>query len=154
MMRGRAGGAGAGEAPGSGAENDPRLRASRGSATVLLVEDEEDVREPNAVALEQAGYRVIQAESWGRSLTLVQEEHPKIDLILTDLVMPDEAGVSAFSRLRNEQGSIPVIVFSAYPRVMRLLSGVLEGVVDWLQKPLDVAIVVEAVDRALHGVRL
>jgi FixJ family two-component response regulator len=56
--------------------------------------------------------------------------------------------VEVFARLRREQGPIPVIVFSAYPRVMRLLDGVLEGVVEWLQKPLDVAIVVEAVDRA------
>jgi DNA-binding NtrC family response regulator len=129
-------------------EDEPGRRSRAGILTVLLVEDEVDVREPNAVALEQAGYRVIQAESWRGALSLSQEQHPRIDLIVTDLVMPDGAGVEVFARLRREQGPIPVIVFSAYPRVMRLLDGVLEGVVEWLQKPLDVAIVVEAVDRA------
>jgi FixJ family two-component response regulator len=45
------------------------------------------------------------------------------------------------------------VVFSGYPNVMRLLHGVLDGGVEWLQKPLDVATVVQAVDRALHRVR-
>jgi DNA-binding NtrC family response regulator len=129
------------------------LGATDGVSTVLLVEDEEDVREPNAVALECAGYRVIRAESWGHALALTNEQHARFDVIVTDLVMPDRAGVADFSKLRKEQGPIPVIVFSAYPSVMRFLHGVLDGVVEWLHKPLDVAMVVEAVDRALHRVQ-
>ena len=120
---------------------------------MLIIEDEEDVREPNAVALENAGYRVLQAESWGSALNLVEEQHAQVVLILTELVMPGDAGVDGFFRLRKEHGAIPVVVYSAYPNVMRLLHGVLDGVVEWLQKPLEVASVVRAVDRALHRVR-
>jgi DNA-binding NtrC family response regulator len=124
-----------------------------GVPTVLIIEDQQDVREPNAIALEDAGYRVLQAESWGGAVVLIEEQHTEVDLILTDLLMPGDAGVNAFFRLRKEHRTIPVVVYSAYPNVMRLLHGVLDGVVEWLQKPLEVATVVQAVDRALHCVR-
>ena len=130
-----------------------QCESSQTGPTVLIVEDQEDVREPNAVALEAAGYRVIEADSWSSALALVDEQHTEVDLILTDLLMPGDAGVNTFFRLRKEHGTIPVVVYSAYPNVMRLLRGVLDGVVEWLQKPLEVAIVVQAVDRALHRVR-
>jgi DNA-binding NtrC family response regulator len=119
---------------------------------VLLIEDEDDVREPNAAALERAGYRVIPASTWSDALAITDEAHPRVDVIMTDLVMPDDAGVDTFNRLRNRHGSIPVIVFSAHPAAMRLLGGVLDGVVEWLQKPMEVSHVVAAVDRALHRV--
>jgi CheY-like chemotaxis protein len=122
-------------------------------ATVLIVDDQKDVREPHALALEGAGYRVIQAESWASAVALLKATHAEVDLIVTDLVMPGDAGVDVFLQLRSEYGPIPVVVFSGYPNVMRLLHGVLDGVVEWLQKPLDVATVVQAVDRALHRVR-
>jgi DNA-binding NtrC family response regulator len=118
---------------------------------VLLIEDEDDVREPNAAALERAGYRVVQARSWQDALARVRERPGGVDLILTDLAMPDDAGVGVFADLHHASGSPPVIVCSAYPRVMHLLDGLLDGVVDWLHKPLDVTAVVEAVTRALSG---
>lgn len=108
------------------------------------------MREPNAAALERAGYRVIQASSWRHAHTISDEAHPRVNVIVTDLVMPDDAGVGTFGELRSRHGSIPVIVFSAYPAAMRLLCGVLDGVVEWLQKPAEVSHVVGAVDRALH----
>jgi DNA-binding NtrC family response regulator len=120
-------------------------------AGVLLIEDEDDVREPNAAALERAGHRVIPAASWTEAIELSGRPHPPIDVILTDLVMPDDAGVDDFSRLRDRHGDVPVIVFSAHPAAMRLLEGVLEGVVAWLQKPQDVTNVVAAVERVLES---
>ena len=117
---------------------------------VLLIEDQIDVREPNAAALERAGYRVIRASSWLHARAIADEAHPRVEVIVTDLLMPDDAGVDAFAALRNRLGSTPVIVFSAYPAAMRLLCGVLDGVVEWLQKPKEVSDVVEAVERAVH----
>jgi DNA-binding NtrC family response regulator len=132
--------------PGVGHASEPRPR------TILLVEDEAEVREANAVALERAGYLVVRAESWQHALGLAGERQAAVDLILTDLVMPDDAGVGLFSELRNRCGPVPVIVLSAYPRMMRFLDGVLDGVVEWLQKPLAETTVVEAVTRALRDV--
>jgi DNA-binding NtrC family response regulator len=117
--------------------------------TILFIEDDVDQREPNAEALESAGYRVLQAENWEHALALTRERSEQVGLIVTDLVMHDAAGIGAFSKLRQKHGGVPVIVLSGYPRVMRLLEGVLDGVVDWLQKPVDVDAVVEAVKRVI-----
>jgi DNA-binding NtrC family response regulator len=130
----------------------PECTLAAGATTVLLIEDLDDVREPNAAALERAGYHVVQASSWGHALAVSERERPRVDVILTDLVMPDDAGVDTFGQLRGRHGSVPVIVLSAYPAAMRLLGGVLDGVVAWLQKPTEVSHVVEAVDRALGRV--
>ena len=139
--------------PTPGRVNRRRDRASHTTsmAAVLLIEDEVDVREPNAAALERAGHRVIPAASWTEAIEVSARARPRIDVILTDLVMPDDAGVDAFSRLRNHHGDVPVVVFSAHPAAMRLLDGVLDGVVAWLQKPQDVATVVAAVERVLES---
>jgi CheY-like chemotaxis protein len=135
------------------ASDPPHSSSPPRVATVLIVDDQEDVAAPHALALEGAGYRVIQAESWASAVALLKAPHAEVDLIVTDLVMPSDVGVDAFHRLQSEYGTIPVVVFSGYPNVMRLLHGVLDGGVEWLQKPLDVATVVQAVDRALHRVR-
>jgi len=133
-------------------ERTTAARSASDPPHVLIIEDQEDVREPNAAALEHAGYRVIQAGSWGHALTLSEHEQPRVDVIVTDLVMPDDAGVEAFARLHDRHRTAPVIVFSAHPAAMRLLGGVLDGVVEWLEKPTEVSNVVEAVDRAVHRV--
>jgi DNA-binding NtrC family response regulator len=125
-------------------------RTTGASAHVLLIEDQDDVREPNATALEHAGYRVVQASSWSQALAISARDALRVDVIVTDLLMPDDPGVDAFTLLRSRHGSVPVVVFSAYPAAMRLLGDVLDGVVEWLQKPLEVSHVVEAVGRALH----
>ena len=124
-------------------------RTTGAPAHVLLIEDQDDVREPNATALEHAGYRVTQASSWSHALAISAQDRLRLDVIVTDLLMPDDSGVEAFARLRSRHGAVPVVVFSAYPAAMRLLGDVLDGVVEWLQKPLEVSHVVEAVGRAL-----
>ena len=125
-------------------------RTAGAPAHVLLIEDQNDVREPNAAALEHAGYRVAQASSWSDALAISARDDLRVDVIVTDLLMPDDSGVEVFERLRSRHGPVPVVVFSAYPAAMRLLGDVLDGVVEWLQKPLEVTHVVEAVGRALQ----
>ena len=124
----------------------------RDSRTILVIEDEPDLREPNAVALAQAGYRVVEAASWDEAYDLVPERD-QIALILTDLAMPGRAGVARFAELHARHRRPPVIVLSAYPRMMRMLDGVLDGVVRWIEKPVDVSTVVNAVGEALDDHR-
>lgn len=138
--------------PADRSERSSNAESSIDRPHVLLIEDLEDVRVPNAAALERAGYRVVQASSWGRALALSERERLRVDVIVTDLLMPDDAGVDPFARLRRRHASVPVIVLSAYPAAMRLLDGVLDGVVEWLKKPTEVGHVVEAVGRALHRI--
>jgi len=116
---------------------------------VLLIDDEEESRAVVALVLERAGYRVTQAGGWDDALARTEGRNG-IDLIVTDIVMPDHAGVDVFNRLWRRCGAIPVIVLSGYPHAMRLLDGVLDGVVQWLRKPSEVETLVHAVNSAVR----
>jgi len=119
-----------------------------GGRTILVIEDEEDVREPNVIALELAGFKVLQAGGWEEALR-VHGQRRDVDLIVTDLIMPDRARLAVFSELRRQLGPIPVIVLSGHPGAIRLLTNVLHGVVRWLQKPVDSGSLVAAIREAI-----
>jgi two-component system cell cycle sensor histidine kinase/response regulator CckA len=85
-----------------------------GTQTVLVVEDQAGVREFAADALRAYGYRVIQAENAGKALALCDQELEGIDLVLTDIVMPNLSGTELADRLRIRWPAIKVLFMSAY----------------------------------------
>jgi DNA-binding response OmpR family regulator len=82
-------------------------------ATILIVEDEEPVRELLAEVVEEAGYRALRAIHGRHALDLVDQERP--DLVIADVMMPVLNGVELCRRLKAAAGtsSIPVILISA-----------------------------------------
>lgn len=81
-------------------------------ATILLVEDEEPIRQLLGEFLREEGYRVMSAYHGAEALSLVDAERP--DLVLTDLMMPVMNGAELCRRLkRNGAGCVPVIMMSA-----------------------------------------
>ncbi|MBN2326970.1 MAG: response regulator [Candidatus Omnitrophica bacterium] len=81
--------------------------------TILVVEDEEDVRQFLVMALEDAGYQVYAAEEGRQALKFIQRERP--DLITLDLIMPNKTGISLYGDLRrstSEFKDIPIIVIT------------------------------------------
>ncbi|HLK10716.1 MAG TPA: response regulator [Candidatus Binatia bacterium] len=116
------------------------------TGAILLIDDDRDVRAANAIALEEAGYAVLQAPNWEQALPLAGTD---LALVITDLIMP--GGIEGFGRLRRQIGPIPVVVLSGYPSMMKLLDGVLDGVVAWLRKPAAEPALLDAVARALAG---
>jgi CheY-like chemotaxis protein len=86
-----------------------------GCETVLLVEDRADLRRLERSALEQAGYRVLEAED-GMAALEVAEIHPgRVDLVVTDLVMPRLGGLELAERLRAQRPEVRVLLVSGYP---------------------------------------
>ncbi len=87
-----------------------------GSGTVLLVEDEDPVRLFSARALKNKGYRVIEADSAERALAILQEGGQKVDLIITDVVMPKMDGPTLIKEVREllPDRSFKVIFISGY----------------------------------------
>lgn len=81
--------------------------------TVLIVDDEEPIRDLLAIMLIEAGYRVLRAADGGEALVLATSERP--DLILSDVMMPVLSGVELSRRLRlnPELRDIPIILMSA-----------------------------------------
>jgi CheY-like chemotaxis protein len=83
-----------------------------GPETILLVEDEPAIRRLMAVALERAGYRVIQAGDGREALALFDET---VNLLLADMRLPHVSGPELIERLRDQQPSLKVLTISGYP---------------------------------------
>ena len=107
-----------------------------GTETILVVEDETSVRELVCSLLSGYGYKVVAAESGSQALRLWSEWRHKVDLVLTDLVMPDRVnGRELAERLWVERPGLKVIFTSGYSAdvVGRDLAPV--GRLNYLQKP-------------------
>jgi len=108
-----------------------------GCGTVLLVEDEDPVRKFGARALRNKGYKVIEAESGEAALELVRNAAEKIDLLITDVVMPRLDGPGLVREVREMRSDIKVIFISGYAEDafrQRLDS---DSDIDFLSKPFS-----------------
>jgi len=92
----------------------PMSAGSTGSGTVLLVDDDDDVRRVTDRILRNAGYRVLLATSGDEALAVARENAGTIDLLLTDVVMPGMSGRELARELCTEQPAIQVLFMSGY----------------------------------------
>ena len=112
----------------------------RGSETVLLVEDDLQVRELAARVLRQQGYTVLQAPNGVEALSLASRHPPGfIDLLLTDVVMPLIGGRELSQKLKDIQPDVRVIYTSGYTDEAVVRHGMLEPGTDFIQKPYSLA---------------
>ena len=88
--------------------------APRGTETILLAEDESDVREVAREFLESGGYTVIEAGNGAEALRLAAAHKGKIDLLVTDMVMPGMTGPELAGRLQKDRVNLCVIYMSGY----------------------------------------
>ncbi|HEX9680910.1 MAG TPA: sigma-54 dependent transcriptional regulator [Anaerolineales bacterium] len=122
------------------------------SATVLIVDDEASAREFVSQALADAGYETLQAgdlQSASRAI-----DTGSADIILLDVVLPDGSGLSLLDRLALENPSPPVILITAFGEVDLAVEAMKKGAQDFLQKPLDLGRLRQAVERAREVVAL
>ena len=92
----------------------PAIEAPMGTETVLLAEDEQDVREIAREFLESGGYRVIEARDGIEAIALAGEHRGEIDLLVTDMVMPGMTGQELVARLQLELPGLCVVFMSGY----------------------------------------
>jgi len=138
------------DAPAAGARAEvPEGTASGVGRTVLLVEDESSVRTVTARILAGHGYRVLQASGPLEALALGSQHRDEVDLLLTDVVMPQMAGVELADRLRNADPDLPVIFMSGYTGEVVLRQGVDQTETRLLEKPFTSETLVAAVKDAL-----
>ena len=108
----------------------------RGSETILLVEDDDQVR---AVALDilcKHGYEVLEARNAGEALLHVEKHAGRIDLLLTDVVMPQMSGAELAKRLTHARPDMKVLCMSGYADDAIVRHGVLEAHFAFIQKPI------------------
>ncbi len=111
--------------------------------TILVVEDDVDIRECYQSLLEREGYRVTTAQNGQEALDVLSREHPA--LILLDLMMPVMSGPEFLEAMREDESStdIPVVIVSAYGE----LADATAGVAGFLRKPVELAALLGAVRR-------
>jgi len=108
---------------------------TRGSETVLLVEDEESVRQLVRETLESKGYKVLEADHGEAALQLAADHAAEIDILITDVVMPGMSGRELSARLCATCPHTKVLYLSGYTEDAIAHEGVLESGTAFLQKP-------------------
>lgn len=112
--------------------------------TILLVDDEPQIRRLASRALEQAGYRVIQATDGLEALGLFTDD-AGIDLLVTDVRMPHTDGIVLAAALRRRYPHVPVLFISGFPR------GTEPAPEPFLAKPFEMQTLRERVAELLAG---
>src|SRR5204863_6634284 len=89
-------------------------RSLAGDETILVIDDEDTVRQAAKSALESYGYKVVVATNGKEGVRIFQEFAGQIDAVLLDMTMPVMSGEEALARLRSLQSDIPVVLSSGY----------------------------------------
>ena len=120
-----------------------------GPGVVLVVDDEEAVRDVASISLENAGYRVLTANDGVEALEVYRIHKDEISVVCLDLMMPRMDGVDTFKRLRSEHNRVRVVLSSGYSQQQiteRFRDQTLTG---YLQKPFRPQDLVQAINQAM-----
>jgi PAS domain S-box-containing protein len=123
--------------------------ARKGHETILLVEDEPDVRELTQMVLSERGYTVIEAPTPAEAERLAEKNGSEIHLLLTDVVMPGISGGELAKRLTGRYPNLRVLFMSGYTYNVFAQDGTLAEGIFFLQKPFTPQVLTEKVREAL-----
>jgi DNA-binding NtrC family response regulator len=111
---------------------------ARATETVLLVEDDDQVRAVAKAMLERGGYTVLDAASCGEALSWCQQKEGRIDVLLTDVVMPGMSGRILAEQVRGGRPGMKVVFMSGYTDDGVVREGATTAGIAFVQKPLSV----------------
>jgi signal transduction histidine kinase/CheY-like chemotaxis protein len=111
------------------------VKPAAAGETILLVEDEDQVRNLARTMLKRQGYRILEAAGGEDALTLIRNRGQRIDLLLTDIVMPRMRGTELAKEARELRPELKVVYMSGYTDGGVLSRGVIEPGASFLQKP-------------------
>ena len=102
--------------------------------TILIIEDDYDIRSANRAALELEGYQTLEADTLSKGRKIVEESQP--ELIILDILLPDGNGLQYCKELRGKS-DIRILFLSALNAKSDLLAGLMAGGDDYMAKPYD-----------------
>jgi len=120
--------------------------------TILIIEDELQLRDNLQLLLQSAGYQVTTAANGVEGIQQLQEQ--AFDLVITDLIMPGMDGFKVMDYLQVHSPGTVVVAITGYVSAESAITALRRGAYDYLAKPLDVDVVYSVVARALEKVRL
>ena len=116
---------------------------------ILTVEDESSIREFVVINLKRAGYTVFEAGSGEEALELFEQHNGDFDVILLDVMLPGIDGFTVCKKIREQSGTMGIIMLSVKSQEMDKVSGLMLGADDYVTKPFSPSELVARVD-AIH----
>jgi two-component system cell cycle sensor histidine kinase/response regulator CckA len=129
----------------------PEPRGGASGRTVLLVEDEPPVRMALRRLLHRAGHHVLEAAHGSEALALWAAHGPAVDLVVTDVVMPEVGGIALVDRLRADRPRLPVLYISGHSENAAPPHAPLGARTEWLTKPFKMTTIMRTVADLLTG---
>lgn len=126
----------------------------RTSATILLAEDERPVRDAVARILREEGYTVIAAANGIEAMGIWEAESKRIDILITDLLMPEMGGVELAQSCRRLNSSLPVLYMSGFTEATPFDSDILSEIASFLEKPFKKESFLDKVRQLLYSATL
>jgi DNA-binding NtrC family response regulator len=118
------------------------------SLRVLIVDDEEDIRDILSDRLQAYGYEIVTAADGLEALEKVEKTSP--DLVLLDIQLPKLGGMEVLSRIRLEHPQITVIIITAHGKIPLAVDAIQQGAYDFVEKPFDPDLIRIKVGNALE----
>jgi signal transduction histidine kinase len=118
--------------------NDQTVPDLKGTETILLVEDHEQVRELARAILEQQGYTILAAENGQDALAILVSHEGPVHLLLTDVVMPGMNGRELYEKAARERPGLKVLYLSGYTDSIIVHRGLLDKGIQFVQKPFSI----------------
>jgi UDP-3-O-[3-hydroxymyristoyl] N-acetylglucosamine deacetylase len=115
--------------------------------TILVVDDEEKIRQTLRGVLADEGYEVLEAEDGRRALELLEHSLPRLAIV--DVWMPDVDGIELVERMRTQAPGVPIIVISGHGTIETAVRVIRLGAYDFLEKPFQLDALLHVVGRAL-----
>jgi DNA-binding NtrC family response regulator len=128
-----------------------RPQADDNGLTVLVVDDEEQVRALTVRILTRFGYTVLEASGVELALSLLDEAGTNVDLVLSDVAMPGLSGKDLFRAISQSRPGLPVVFMSGYALGVYAPEGLVEEGVKMLPKPFTQEDLLDFVTEALQG---
>jgi CheY-like chemotaxis protein len=134
-------------------EEEAASAFSKGNETVLLVEDDEAVRNSTKALLEISGYTVMEAADGEHAVRLFRQHRDAIQLVISDIIMPGQSGRDVYEELKKIKSGLKALFISGYPADMLTRKGILADGVNFISKPLRPEALLEKVREILdkHG---
>ncbi len=119
---------------------------------ILIIEDRESMARMLKETLEAAGYQTIISGDGQEGIKRFRQE--KVDLVLTDLKLPEKDGLEVLSAVKEDNPLIPVIIMTAYGTIDVAVKAIKDGAFDFLTKPFDTDHLLHLIKKALNNQRL
>ncbi len=119
------------------------------TSRILIVEDDQELREALCDTLALAGFTYLEADSGEAALAVLADTH--VDMVVSDVNMPGIDGHELLERIKQLQPGLPVMLVTAFGQVERAVEAIRAGAVDYLMKPFEARALVDAVQRYAVG---